>query len=183
MLDELLNELKLYLDIVNEEQDDFLKNLITYMEDYIYRMYDVAIFSRTISERLKMLHGLGNLYTKNSIITTINSVKVSDYELPEEGYQIVSANLIYVTDEKALLTYSKDIFEVEYVVGYDDVTVVPPALKNALFILVKKTWNDAQKDNDAYDSINIGIKQGVHPVPSIPVMVQNTLASFKTWRL
>jgi len=174
----LLSALKTYLDITDDSYDSQLKAYLIYAEDFIFEVYHRAIKERTFVEDIRPIYG-STLYTKYGAISSITQITQDETIIIDAADYKFDLNKIYLKSPPL----STSVYTVEYSVGYSDYYDIPPALRNVLFIIVKKLWNDALKDTDTLTSVSLDIKQGIRIVDEIPVIAQQTLETYRIMRL
>lgn len=173
-----------FVDYVNVDASDVsikesLSSILSWAEDYIFRVYGVSIIERTLTETINGT-GTSKLFTNKGDIASISSLIVSD-ETVDTSLLKFSKNTIFYKDN----TFASGTFNVDivYKVGYATSDLVPKGLINALFVIGRKMYTDETKNFDAYASISSDIKQSVKLIDSIPTLADNLLQAYRIFRL
>lgn len=173
-----------FIDYVNVDASDInikesLNSILSWAEDYIFRVYGVSIIERELTE---VLNGTGTsrLYTNKGDISSVISLTVSDEEIAPSLLKF-SKNTIFYKDN--IITAGTFNVDITYTVGFTDSVLIPKGLINALFVIGRKMYTDETKNFDAYSAISSDTKQSVKLIDSIPVLADNILQAYRIFRL
>lgn len=181
MENDLLLEFKAFINITDTEIDTELLSILKMAESFIYDYYNVAIFSKQLSEVIKPLYGINVIYTKRGLISDLTSITLNGEAVTIDSNFYFEGNQIIFSDDYILQTTDRIV--VNYTVGYNDILLVPSSLKMGLFIIGKKIYNDKENNSDSYIQVSSGIKENVKFIDQIPVMADSILNTFRSYRL
>ncbi len=188
MEQELLEEVKRdYLNIssTDTEADEFIKNLIAYVDGYIYEHYGVAVYLRELKERMTTFYGSHRYFTKYGFITNIVKVEMDGEDVTSEiqNYIFVEKNEIFLANTSSIMFRNNSDTIITFNVGYDNIADIPRGLKNVLYQIVKKLYTDISKNMDSFSAMSTGIKESVKIEDSLPIVAKQILESYRIYRL
>lgn len=173
-----------FIEYVSIDADDVnIKNslidILSWAEDFIFSVYNIAINERTITESIDG-NGLNKIYTNKGDISSITSLILDDIAVDTSVLKF-SKNMVYYKDN----TFTSGTFNVEltYKVGYSAAADIPEGLINALFVIGRKMYTDETKNFDAYTSISSDTKQSVKLIDSIPTLAESLLQAYRVYKL
>ncbi len=188
MEQELLAEVKRdYLKITDTdtEVDDFILNLLAYVDGYIFEHYGIAVYEREKTERMVTFYGSHRYFTKWGIITEIVKIEMDGEDVTSElqSYLFTEKNEIFLSNTSTVMFRNNSDTIIKYKVGYAQSGDIPRGLKNVLFQIVKKLYTDISKNMDSFTSMSTGIKEAVKIEDSLPFVAKQILESYRIYRI
>lgn len=188
MEQELFEEVKsTYLDIApnDTEMDELIHELIDYVEGFIYVMYGVAIFERSIVEKVATFYNSHLYFTKKGMISSIESVTMDGEDVTSEilPYVFFDRNELFLSNTSTIMFRKGSDTRLTYKIGYANIDDIPKGLKNALYQTIKKLYTDITKNIDSFSAMSSGIKESVKIEDSLPFVVKQVLESYRIYRL
>jgi hypothetical protein len=187
MIDELLELVKTYIGIAVDETeyDDFLTELLNYLEGYIYEDYNIAVYDREIREFMSTFYGARTYYTKKSRIREVVKIEQDGEDITPEiaPYLNFFENKVYLSNTSGTVFLQNSDKYITYKVGYINASDIPSALKSAMMQAVKKIYTDLTKNTDGFTAMSTGVKESVRIEDSLPFVVKETLERYRNYMI